>query len=114
MNLKMIQPKNQTEELWLPITKIVKFFFEQTHTKPKELLEFKIGKPRETLLSSYHKHKKYLNRVSLLKNSFIKKVSLEKKNFSTKNIITRNVLKWKNRCRNCSTEFAGSFISSLI
>ena len=50
MNLKMIQPKDKTEDLLLSITKNCKTLIEQTHTKPKETLEFKMTKSRETFL----------------------------------------------------------------
>ena len=48
MNLNMIQPKNQTEDILLSITKNCEKLIEQTHTKPQETLEFKMIKPRET------------------------------------------------------------------
>ena len=48
MNLNMIQPKNETEDLLLSITKNCETLIEQTHTKPQETLEFKMVKPRET------------------------------------------------------------------
>ena len=48
MNLNMIRPKNQTEDLLLSITKNCETLIEQTHTKPQETLEFKMIKPRET------------------------------------------------------------------
>ena len=48
MNLNMITPKNQTEDLLLSITKNCETLIEQTHTKPQETLEFKMIKPRET------------------------------------------------------------------
>ena len=44
----MIQPKNETEDLLLSITKNCETLIEQTHTKPQETLEFKMVKPRET------------------------------------------------------------------
>ena len=47
MDLNMIRPKNQTEDLLLPITKNCETLIEQTHTKPQETLEFKMTKPRE-------------------------------------------------------------------
>ena len=50
MNLNMITPKNQTEDLLLSITKNCETLIEQTHTKPQETLEFKMIKPRETFL----------------------------------------------------------------
>ena len=47
MNLNMIRPKNQTEDLLLSITKKCETLIEQTHRKPEEVLEFKMTKPRE-------------------------------------------------------------------
>ena len=47
MNLNMIRPKNETEDLLLSITKNCETLIEQTHTKPQETLEFKMIKPRE-------------------------------------------------------------------
>ena len=44
----MIQPKNETEDLLLPITKNCELLIEQTHRKPEENLEFKKIKQRET------------------------------------------------------------------
>ena len=43
----MIQPKNETENLLLSITKNCEKLVEQTHRKPEETLEFKMTKPRE-------------------------------------------------------------------
>ena len=48
MNLNMITPKNETENLLLSITKNFETLIEQTHRKPEETLEFKTTKPRET------------------------------------------------------------------
>ena len=48
MNLNMIQPKNQTEDLLLSITKNCETLINQTHRKAEETLEFKMIKPRET------------------------------------------------------------------
>ena len=48
MNLNMIQPKNETEDLLLSITKNCVKLVEQTHRKPEEILEFKMVKARET------------------------------------------------------------------
>ena len=48
MNLNMIQPKNETEDLLLSITKNCEKLVEQTHRKPEETLEFKMLKPRES------------------------------------------------------------------
>ena len=47
MDLNMIRPKNQTEDLLLSITENCETLIEQTHTKPQETLEFKMTKPRE-------------------------------------------------------------------
>ena len=47
MNLNMIQPKNETEDLLLSITKNCEKLVEQTHRKPEETLEFKMLKSRE-------------------------------------------------------------------
>ena len=48
MNFNMIQPKNETEDLLLSITKNCKTIIDQTHKKPEETLEFKVTKPKET------------------------------------------------------------------
>ena len=48
MNLNMIKPKNETEDLLLSITKNCETLIEQTHRKPEETLEFKMIRPRET------------------------------------------------------------------
>ena len=48
MNLNMIRPKNETEDLLLSITKKCETLIEQTHRKAEETLEFKMIKPRET------------------------------------------------------------------
>ena len=47
MNLNMIRPKNQTEDLLLSITKNCETLIEQNHRKAEETLEFKMIKPRE-------------------------------------------------------------------
>ena len=44
----MIQPKNETENLLLSITKNCETLIEQTQRKPEETLEFKMAKTRET------------------------------------------------------------------
>ena len=46
MNLDVIRPKNQTEDLLLSIFKNC-IFFEQAHTKPQETLKFILTKPKE-------------------------------------------------------------------
>ena len=43
----MIQPKKETEDLLLPISKNCETLIVQTHRKPEENLEFKMTKPRE-------------------------------------------------------------------
>ena len=48
MNLNMIRPKTQTEDLILSITKNCETSIDQTHRKAEETLEFKMIKPRET------------------------------------------------------------------
>ena len=48
MNLNMIRPKNQTEDLLLSITKNCETLIEQTNRKAEESLEFKMHKPRKT------------------------------------------------------------------
>ena len=47
MNLKIIRPKNETEDLLLSLTKKFETLIEQTHRKPEETLEFKKFKPRK-------------------------------------------------------------------
>ena len=48
MNLNMIRPKNETEDLLLSMTKNCETLIEQTHRKAEETLEFKMNKSRET------------------------------------------------------------------
>ena len=48
MNLNMVRPKNETENLLLSITKNCETLIEQSHRKAEETLEFKMNKPRET------------------------------------------------------------------
>ena len=48
MNLNMIRPKNETEDLLLSITKNCETLIKQTHRKAEETLEFKMIKSRET------------------------------------------------------------------
>ena len=47
MNLNMIRPKNQTENLLLSITKNCESLIKQTHRKAEETLEFQMNKSRE-------------------------------------------------------------------
>ena len=44
----MIRPKNETEDLLLSITKNCETLINQTHREPKETLEFKMDKSRQT------------------------------------------------------------------
>ena len=48
MNLIMIRPKNETEDLLLSINKNCETLIEQTHRKHEETLEFKMTKPTQT------------------------------------------------------------------
>ena len=48
MNLNMIRPKNETEDLLLSITKNCETLIEQTHRKTEKTLKFKMVKPKET------------------------------------------------------------------
>ena len=43
----MIRPRNETEVFLLSITKSCETLNEETHTKPRETLEFKPTQPRE-------------------------------------------------------------------
>ena len=47
MNLNMIRPKNETEDLLLSITKNCEMLIEKTHRKAEETLEVKTNKTRE-------------------------------------------------------------------
>ena len=48
MNLDMVRPTNQTEDLSFSITKNCEiFFFEQFQTKPQEALEPKLTNPEK-------------------------------------------------------------------
>ena len=48
MNLNMIRPKTETEDLLLSITENCQTLVQQTHRKPEETLEFKMLKPSKT------------------------------------------------------------------
>ena len=48
MNLKMIQSKNETQDLLLSVTKNCETLIEQTHRKAEETLKFKLNKSKET------------------------------------------------------------------
>ena len=50
MNLNLIRPKNETEDLLLSKTKNFETLIEQTHRIQTQTLEFKMIKPRETFL----------------------------------------------------------------
>ena len=47
MNFNMIQPKNETQDILLSITKNCEKLIEQTHRKAEDTLEFKMNKPRK-------------------------------------------------------------------
>ena len=47
MNLNMIRPKNETEDLLLSITKNCETLIDRTLRKAEETLEFKMTKPTE-------------------------------------------------------------------
>ena len=48
MNLNMIRPKNEKEDILLSITKKCQTLIDQTHRKAEETLEYKMNKPRKT------------------------------------------------------------------
>ena len=48
MNLNIIRPKNETEDLLLSITKKCELLFKQTHKIAEETLDFKLTKSSET------------------------------------------------------------------
>ena len=50
MNLNMIRPKNQTEELLLSITKNCETLIEQTHREAEATLDFKTIQSKQTFL----------------------------------------------------------------
>ena len=49
MDINMIQPKNETEDLLFSITKNCQTLIEQSHRKAQETLEFKMIQTKETL-----------------------------------------------------------------
>ena len=49
LNIILIQPKDEIEDLLLSITKKCERLIDQTHRKAEETLEFKMIKPREIL-----------------------------------------------------------------
>ena len=48
MNFHMIRPKKRTEDVLLSFTKNCEILIKQTHTRPQELFEFRLTKPKET------------------------------------------------------------------
>ena len=48
MNLKLIRPKTQTEDLLFSITKSCETLIDQTHRKAEETLEFKMIQSKQT------------------------------------------------------------------
>ena len=69
MNLNMIRPKNETEDLLLSITKNCETLIEQTHRKAEETLEFKMNKSRKT----YH----FKPSIQIKENWVLELVNLE-------------------------------------
>ena len=49
MNLDIISPRNESEDLLLRISKNCETLIEQTQTEPQEVLDFKLTQPRETV-----------------------------------------------------------------
>ena len=100
MNLKMIRPKLDTEDLLLSMTKNCETPIKQTHRKAEESLEFKLTKPRKTFrfktplsiegdwsigLTSLEVYKSYFNipeesnKFELYTGFFYKELSLKNK-----------------------------------
>ena len=52
MNLNMIHPKKQTEDLFISKTKNCETLFHQTHRKAEETFELKMIKPKQTFHSN--------------------------------------------------------------
>ena len=48
MNLNMIRPKNETQDLLISISKNCQTLIEQTHRKAEETLEFKMSRSKQT------------------------------------------------------------------
>ena len=63
MNLIMIKPKNETEDLLLSITKNCETLIEQTHRKPEETLEFKMIQSRKHFILH---HQSWLKEIGWL------------------------------------------------
>ena len=64
MNLNMIRPKNETEDLLLSITKNCKTLIEQTHRKAEETLEFKMNKSKETFQTANSNSRRLDDRIN--------------------------------------------------
>ena len=77
----MVKPKNETEDLLLPINKNCETIIRQTHSKTQETLEFIPTKPREVFL--------FNTPISIQGSWMIGLISLEVYN-STFNIIKQN------------------------
>ena len=80
----MIQPKNETEDLLLSITKNCEKLVEQTHRKPEETLEFKMLKSREIFHFNPRIHTKgdwMLGLIDLEVYHSIFNITKENKNF---------------------------------
>ena len=54
MNLNMIRPKNETEDLLLSITKNCQTLIEPTHRKAEETFEFEMTKPNKRFILNHH------------------------------------------------------------
>ena len=48
MNLNLIRPRNQTEDLLFSTTKNCETLIDQIRTRPQETFEFEVTKPRQT------------------------------------------------------------------
>ena len=53
MNLDMLRPRNETEDLLLSRTKNYETLIKQTHTKPQRTLEYKLIEPKQTFFSNH-------------------------------------------------------------
>ena len=67
MNINMIRPKTQTEDLLLSITKNCETLIKQTHRKAEETVEFKMKKIKrnysfQTINSSQRRLDDWINR----------------------------------------------------
>ena len=52
MNLDMLRPRNETDNLLLLITKNFETLFKQTHRKPQGTLEYKHIEPKQEFFSN--------------------------------------------------------------